>query len=175
MKSARQIVKLSLFIIFLALSGCTQNNQQPKVEQEKQLEQIIPHQTSLTGSLVTDFENTPDQFFKMAINDRSQFTDKRTEKNGKLEQVISNPDQSLIIVAIWENFNKSWRCLGMTISQSDQITSDTTQVFLRLPYRLNDSSGVRNAIQNNTAYTKLANGAGLTIEQKENRINYLIY
>lgn len=174
-KPIRQIVKLSLFLTLLVISGCSQNNEQPKTDINTQAEQVVPHKTSLTGSLVKDSENTPDQFFKMTVNDRHQFKNEQNQVNGHLEQIISNPDQSLIIVAIWENLGEKWRCMGITISTSNQITADTSQVLLRLPFRLIDSSTISNAFRNNTAYTQLNNGAGLTIEQKENRINYLLY
>lgn len=157
------------------MSGCNQNNEQPKTDIKIQAEKVTPHQTNLNGSLVKDSENTPDQFFKMTVNDRHQFKDERNQVDGHLEQVISNPDQSLIIVAIWENLGEKWRCMGITISQSNQITADTSQVLLRLPFRLIDSSTISDAFRNNTTYTQLNNGAGLTIDQKENRTEYLLY
>lgn len=176
MKSLRQRSKLFLCLPLLIVIGCTHNNETPKADtQNSQVEQVIPHKTSLTGSLVTDSENTPDQFFKMTINDRPQFTDKRNQVNGHLEQVISNPDQSFIIVAIWENINEKWRCMGIIISQNKQITPDEIQVLLRIPYRLTDSSTIRNAFHNNITYTRLSNGAGLSIKQDQERTTYEIY
>ena len=172
MKSINTKFTVSLCLILLILTGCTQNNETLKNDQN---EPITPHQTILNDSLVIDSENTPDQFFKMTVNDRPQFKEEKNQSNGRLEQIISNIDQSLIIVAIWESIGDKWKCVGITISKSDHLNRDDFQVFMRLPYRLVDSTTIRYAIQHSPTFTQLNNGAGFTIEQKENRIEYLLY
>lgn len=172
MKFINKKFTVSLCLILLVLVGCTQNHETLKTDQG---EPVTPHQTTLKDSLVIDSENTPEQFFKMTVNDRPQFKEEKNQSNGRLEQIISNIDQSLIIVAIWENLGGKWKCIGISISKSDHINRDDFQVFMRLPYRLIDATTIRYAIQHALTYTQLKNGAGLTIEQKENRIEYLLY
>lgn len=175
MKFINKKIKVSLCFIFLIMAGCSKNDEPLEVKNNVQFQQITPHQTTLNSSLIIDSENTPDQFFKMTVNDRPQFKEERNVSNGRLEQVISNADQSLTIVAIWENLGDKWICKGIIISKSNQITREDLQVFLRLPFRLQDSSQVRDAILHNSPYTHLNSGAGFTIEQNENRIEYSLY
>lgn len=157
------------------MMGCAQNNEQPKADTKEQAKQIVPHQTSLTGSLVKNSENTPDQFMQMLVNERQGFKDERNENGNRLEQIISTNDGSLVVVAIWENINQEWRCLGIAINQSKNIQENATRVFMRLPDRLEDSISVKNAFVKLTPYTRLSNGAGLTINHTTERTQYEIY
>lgn len=168
-------MKKSLISILtvLALIGCSKSEENASSEIPSEL---VAHQSTLTGSLVQN-ENvkSPDDFAKQVINDRPNFKSETKNQGQEIDQFISSDKGEFTVVAFWENSDKDLVCKGLVINVLQPVSPDNLQVLKRLVYRLNDSNSIEQAILNNSSFTKLSNGAGITIKKLPDSIQYEIY
>lgn len=156
--------KVLSLICMMVFSGCSK----PLEEVPDNVDPIkLSHTTKseFSGSVVKSDENSPNAFFNMLVNERSQFQEKGTFLHDHtFEQLIFNDDNTLVVKALWRKKDEDWRCYSVSITFTNKIDSDSMQVFFRFPYRFEQATSIANFINdhfNNNSLTskKLPDGA----------------
>lgn len=163
-----------LFTTFfcMGLWGCS-NSEPPKQDLTQNVE------TKIVGSLAENSANSPDSFFNDVVNGRSQFTnDVKQVSDSTFQQTIVNNTDTLSIIATWKK-SKDWAMTTLDVSLSKNADTDSLQVFMRFPYRLNNYNEITNVLNNSTStqsntLTKLSNGATISVEESPQKIGILI-
>ena len=163
-----------LFTTFfcLWLFGCS-NPKPPKQEG------IQAAETKLVGSLAESSSNTPESFFNETVNGRSQFTNNiKKVSDSTFQQTIVNNTDTLSIIATWKK-PKDWVMTTLDVSLSKNADTDSLQVFMRFPYRLNNYNEITSVLNKSTSIqgkniSKLSNGATISVEESPEKIGILI-
>jgi len=171
MKNYRLLLVILGLSLNFGLVACTKSDPNNSADEHS----MEAHPSKLVGSLVKSELNSPELFIKEVINERTNFkVDTQTEGH-ETDQLISNDDGSFNSVVFWEESDQGLIAKGMIVSIAQPMTPDNVQVLKRMALRLNDSSTVENAINQNVKFTALSNGAGITLKDVNGRKQYEIY